>query len=107
MISVGQAAGGDDRALAQLVLDAVAQAVDLGGEAVDRAGLDRLDGATCRARCGAATSSTARSAAARPTRASMQISMPGAIAPPRYSPLAETASQVVAVPKSATIVGPP
>ncbi len=33
--------------------------------------------------------------------------MPGAMAPPRYSPLADTASQVVAVPKSAMIVGPP
>ena len=33
--------------------------------------------------------------------------MPGKIAPPRYSPLADTASKVVAVPKSTTIVGPP
>ena len=53
------------------------------------------------------TSSTARRAAARPTRASMLMPMPGAMAPPRYSPLADTASQVVAVPKSATMVGPP
>ena len=37
----------------------------------------------------------------------MLMPMPGAIAPPRYSPLADTASQVVAVPKSATMVGPP
>jgi hypothetical protein len=29
------------------------------------------------------------------------------MAPPRYSPLAETASNVVAVPKSRTMTGPP
>ena len=34
---VGEAPGADDRALAQLVLDPVAQPVDLGGEPVDRA----------------------------------------------------------------------
>ncbi len=33
--------------------------------------------------------------------------MPGAITPPTYSPRAETASKVVAVPKSTTIAGPP
>ena len=53
------------------------------------------------------TSSTRRSAAARPKSASRLISMPGTMAPPRYSPLAEIASKVVAVPKSTTIVGPP
>ena len=44
-------------------------------------------------------------AAGRPAQpsASTEISMPGAIAPPRYSPLADTASKVVAVPKSTTI----
>ena len=40
----GQPAGGDDRGLADLVDHAVGDAVDLGGEAVERAGLDRLDG---------------------------------------------------------------
>ena len=52
-------------------------------------------------------SSTRRSAAARPNSASMEISMPGKIAPPRYSPFSEMTSKVVAVPKSTTIVGPP
>ena len=33
--------------------------------------------------------------------------MPGAIAPPTYSPLGLTASNVVAVPKSTTTLGPP
>ena len=33
--------------------------------------------------------------------------MPGKMAPPMYSPLAEIASKVLAVPKSTTIVGPP
>ena len=33
--------------------------------------------------------------------------MPGAMAPPRNSPLAETTSKVVAVPMSTTMVGPP
>lgn len=33
--------------------------------------------------------------------------MPGAMTPPTYSPRAETASNVVAVPKSTTIAGPP
>ena len=54
-----------------------------------------------------ATSSTRRSAAARANSASSEISMPGKIAPPRYSPFALTASTVLAVPKSTTIVGPP
>ncbi len=35
--------------------------------------------------------------------ASAEIRMPGLMAPPRYSPLAETASKVVAVPKSMTM----
>ena len=52
-------------------------------------------------------SSTRRRAAARAKRASRLMSIPGKIAPPRYSPLAEMASNVVAVPKSTTIVGPP
>ena len=52
-------------------------------------------------------SSTRRSCAPRAPSASTEISMPGAIAPPRYSPLADTASKVVAVPKSTTMHGPP
>ena len=48
-------------------------------------------------------SSTRCSWAPRRPSASTEISMPGAIAPPRYSPAADTASNVVAVPKSTTI----
>ena len=53
------------------------------------------------------TSSTRRRAAARSNRASIEISMPGKIAPPRYSPFSLIASIVFAVPKSTTIDGPP
>ena len=48
------------------------------------------------------TSSTLRSAAARVASASSEISIPGASAPPRNSPLAETTSMLVEVPKSTT-----
>jgi len=48
------------------------------------------------------TSSTVRSAAARVASASMEISMPGASAPPRNSPLRDTTSMLVEVPKSTT-----
>ena len=51
-------------------------------------------------------SSTRRSWAPRAPSASTETSMPGAMAPPRYSPFAETASNVVAVPKSTTMHGP-
>ncbi len=40
-------------------------------------------------------------------RASAVTPGPGAIAPPRYSPAAETTSHVTAVPKSSTRQGPP
>src|SRR6478672_6264357 len=53
------------------------------------------------------SSSTLRSWAPRRPRASREISMPGAIAPPTYSPRTLTTSNVVAVPKSTTIAGPP
>ncbi len=51
--------------------------------------------------------STLRSWAARDARASTEISIPGASAPPRNSPLGETTSRFVEVPKSTTIAGPP
>src|SRR5699024_9235413 len=53
------------------------------------------------------TISTMCSCAPRCDRASTEMSMPGAIAPPTYSPLGLTASNVVAVPKSTTTLGPP
>jgi hypothetical protein len=52
-------------------------------------------------------SSTLSSWAARLDRASTEISMPGASAPPTNSPRALTASKFVEVPKSTTIAGPP
>src|SRR5688500_18446457 len=45
--------------------------------------------------------------AARAKSASAEIVSPGAITPPTYSALLETRSNVVAVPKSTMIVGPP
>ena len=47
------------------------------------------------------------SRAARWNSASAEIPMPGQITPPRYSPSAEIASNVVAVPKSTTMSGTP
>ena len=49
--------------------------------------------------------STRGSRAARWNRASAEMPMPGQMTPPRYSPAAEIASKVVAVPKSTTITG--
>ena len=56
---------------------------------------------------GGAASSTRWSLEARLTSASRLIRMPGAMAPPRYSPAADTASKVVAVPKSSRMAGAP
>ena len=47
------------------------------------------------------------SAAARADSASKEISMPGKITPPRYSPPAFTTSYVTAVPKSTITHAPP
>ena len=52
------------------------------------------------------SSSTLRSWAPRRPSASSEMSMPGAMAPPMYSPRGLTTSKVVAVPKSTTIAGP-
>src|SRR2546430_1398997 len=51
--------------------------------------------------------STRGSRAARAKRASDEIPSPGAMTPPRYSPFAEITSNVIAVPKSTTMHGPP
>ena len=56
-----------------------------------------------RSRGGARPARPGAAPAARAKRASRLMSMPGKMAPPRYSPLAEIASNVVAVPKSTTI----
>ena len=52
------------------------------------------------------TNSTFLSCAALAARASTDISIPGANAPPKNSPFGETTSKLVDVPKSTTIVGP-
>ena len=52
------------------------------------------------------SSSTLRSWAPRRPSASREMSMPGEIAPPTYSPRGLTTSKVVAVPKSTTMAGP-
>src|SRR5271155_3754631 len=51
--------------------------------------------------------STRGNRAARANNASDEIPNPGAITPPRYSPFAEITSNVIAVPKSTTMDGPP
>src|SRR5271156_2725316 len=51
--------------------------------------------------------STRGNRAARANNASDEIPNPGAITPPRYSPFAEITSNVIAVPKSTTMQGPP
>ena len=52
------------------------------------------------------TRSTLGSLAARSASASTEISTPGLMIPPRYSPASETGSQVMAVPKSTTMQAP-
>ena len=47
------------------------------------------------------------SAAARSVSASIEISTPGKMIPPRYSPVALTGSNVIAVPKSTQMQAPP
>ena len=103
---LGEPAGRDDRALADLLLEEIDERVDLPENPYTAP--DCMDSTvdfpmTFRG----ATSSTRRSAAARSKSASIEISMPGKIAPPRYSPSALIASIVFAVPKSTTIDGPP
>ena len=56
--------------------------------------------------CGGRANSTRGSFEAFWNSASMAMLMPGQMAPPRYSPLGVTASNVVAVPKSTTISAP-
>ena len=54
---------------------------------------------------GGLRTSTRGSRAARWNSASAEMPMPGQITPPIYSPAAEIASNVVAVPKSTTMTG--
>ena len=64
--------------LAELVPDRLRDAVDLAGEAVDGARLQRLDGDLPMA-CSGSAMSTLMSLAARVVSASIETSMPGAI----------------------------
>ena len=57
--------------------------------------------------CGGRASSTLSNCAARRERASTDISIPGAKAPPTNSPRLLMASKLVDVPKSTTCAGPP
>ena len=61
----------------------------------------------CRSPSPASCTSMRGSRAARWNNASAEICGPGQITPPRYSPFAEIASNVVAVPKSTTMIGVP
>ena len=103
----GQPAGRHRRGvLAELAADARDDPVDLAGEAVDRAALHAGHGrrADHRRR---RDEVDLDSRAARANSASIEISTPGAITPPTYSPSDETDVEVVAVPKSTTTHGPP
>lgn len=51
--------------------------------------------------------STLGSLAVLRNKASLEILIPGVIAPPKYSPSFEIAQKVMAVPKSTIIKGPP
>ena len=85
---------------------------DAPGDPVDRARRSRRRSRTgsrpgCCAPIAASgsASSILGSFAARAESASIEISTPGAITPPRYSPSAETASKLIAVPKSTDDAG--
>ena len=104
----GETAGRDEASPARPARlgEAPVDAVDQAGEAVGEAGLDRALGVLAdraprarRDRCGAASPRGAASA-------SIEISTPGPITPPRYSPSPETASKLVEVPKSTTTQAP-
>ena len=71
------------------------------GEAEDHPGLDRPRVDLPIAVSGSPSSIRAIRAP-RSVSAVSEISTPGAIAPPRYSPSAETASKLIPVPKSTT-----
>ena len=62
---------------------------------------------SCRSPMRGAVSSTRVRRAVRENRLAADACMPGAITPPMNSPLSETTSKFVAVPKSTTIAGPP
>ena len=61
----------------------------------------------CRSRWSGLRKSTSGKRAVRLKSASAEMPMPAAIIPPRYSALAETASNVMAVPRSTMTHGPP
>ena len=84
---------GDRRGLlAQLLAQPAHDPVDLAGVAVDHAGLDRLLRRPCRSRAGAPRCPPAAAAPLAAASASNEISIPGEITPPRYSPAPETTS---------------
>ena len=90
------------RGLAQLVFDPPRDAVDQPGEAEDEAGAGSRPGWSGRSPSRGSPRSMRGIRAARSISAVSEISRPGPIAPPRYSPSAETASKLIPVPKSTT-----
>ena len=81
--------------------------VHLPGEPVQGSGLHGLHRALADHRARVRQFDLVRSRAALVASASSDTSMPGAMACPRYSPAAETALKVVAVPKSTAMQGAP
>ena len=83
-----------------------AQSVHLGREAVDDARPAPTRRCSWPARCEARPARRGAGGRPGPTGPPERSRCPGTMMPPRYSPLAETTSKVVAVPKSTTMVGP-
>ena len=101
----GVAAGGEQPRVRQFLFDPPDDAVDQAGEAEDEAGLDRRAASSGRSLSRGSSRSIRVIRAARSIRALSEISRPGPIAPPRYSPSAETASKLMPVPKSTDDAG--
>ena len=102
---VGQAASGDDGGkAAQLILDATGKALDQLGVAQHQPGLQgrRRILADGRRRGREFDAPQLRGVQDRASAATL---MPGAMAPPRYTPSDEMTSNTVAVPKSTMMVG--
>ena len=107
-IACGEAAGRDQRRLARRApprSGARSRRSARRSRRSPRTGSPRAS--TCRSRSRARRARSARSARRARSAPSSEISTPGAIAPPRYSPSAETASKLIPVPKSTTTQAPP
>ena len=103
---LGQPAGGDHRGVAELVDDPPAHAVDLRGVPVERAGLDRLDRRLPDDAAGLDQLDAPQRGGVVEQRVHGDGDARERWRRPRYSPSAEMASKVVAVPRSTTMHGP-